>query len=51
MLAAGAVSILPPWARTALSLPSLPATDRVIARPLARAALRTIRWALSGAEV
>ncbi len=51
VLAAGAVSILPPWARTALSLPSLPATDRVITRPLARAALRTIRWALSGAEV
>ena len=49
LLAAGAVSILPPWARTAFSLPSLPATDRIIARPLARTALRTIRWALSGA--
>jgi hypothetical protein len=44
LLAAGAVSILPPWARTAFSLPSLPATDRIIARPLARTALRTIRW-------
>jgi uncharacterized protein (DUF2236 family) len=50
LLAAGAVSILPPWARTAFSLPSLPATDRILTRPLARTALRTIRWALSGAS-
>ena len=48
VLAAGAVSTLPAWARTALSLPSLPATDRLVSRPLTRAMLNTIRWALAG---
>jgi uncharacterized protein (DUF2236 family) len=51
VLAAGAVSILPPWARATLLLPTLPATDRLIARPLTRSALRTLRWALAGAPV
>src|SRR5918997_877943 len=51
LLAAGAVSILPPWARAMLLLPTLPATDRLIARPLTRSALGTIRWALAGAPV
>jgi uncharacterized protein (DUF2236 family) len=51
LLAAGAVSILPPWARTMLLLPTLPTTDRLIARPLTRSALGTIRWALAGAPV
>jgi uncharacterized protein (DUF2236 family) len=49
ILAAGAVSTLPTWARTALLLPILPTTDRLIARPLTRTALGTIRWALTGA--
>jgi uncharacterized protein (DUF2236 family) len=47
-LAAGAVSILPAWARTMLALPVLPITDRLLARPLARSGLATIRWALAG---
>jgi uncharacterized protein (DUF2236 family) len=49
ILAAGAVSTLPIWARTALQLPTLPTTDRLVARPLTRTALGTIRWALGGA--
>ena len=49
ILAAGAVSTLPHWARTALLLPVLPTTDRLVARPLTRSALGTIRWALTGA--
>lgn len=47
VLATGAISILPAWARAELLLPTLPASDRIIARPLARSALATIRWALS----
>jgi uncharacterized protein (DUF2236 family) len=47
-LAAGAVSLLPPWIRTELLLPTLPVSDRLIARPLARSALGAIRWALAG---
>lgn len=49
ILAAGAVSTLPTWARTALLLPTLPTTDRLVARPLTRTALGTLRWALTGA--
>ena len=48
VLAGGAVSLLPAWARSMLLLPTLPATDRVLTRPLARSAMRTMRWALSG---
>ncbi len=48
VLAAAAVSILPTWARTTLLLPSLPLTDRVLIRPLARSALAAIRWSLAG---
>jgi uncharacterized protein (DUF2236 family) len=48
VLAAGAVSVLPPWARTELGLLRLPITDRVITRRVTRTALRTIRWALAG---
>lgn len=47
-LAAGAVSLLPPWIRTELRLPTLPVADRLVARPLARSALGAIRWALAG---
>jgi uncharacterized protein (DUF2236 family) len=46
MLAAGAVSILPAWARVELRLPTLPVTERVVMRPLARSAIRALRWAL-----
>jgi uncharacterized protein (DUF2236 family) len=49
ILAAGAVSTLPIWARAAMLLPTLPATDRLVTRPLTRSALGTIRWALAGA--
>lgn len=45
-LAAGAVSLLPPWVRAELGLPTLPLTDRLVARPLARRVLGTLRWAL-----
>jgi uncharacterized protein (DUF2236 family) len=47
VLAAGAVSILPPWARAELRLPALPVTERAVIRPLSRSAMRTLRWALS----
>ncbi|HYP45763.1 MAG TPA: DUF2236 domain-containing protein, partial [Propionibacteriaceae bacterium] len=47
-LAAGAVSLLPAWIRAELRLPTLPLTDRLIARPVARTAVGAIRWALAG---
>ena len=47
MLAAGAVSTLPPWVRATLLLPTLPATDRLLVRPLGRSAMATLRWALA----
>ena len=47
-LAAGAVSLLPAWIRTELRIPTLPVTDRLVARPLAKTALGAIRWALAG---
>jgi len=47
VLAAGAVSILPPWARMELRLPALPITERALIRPLGRSAMHTLRWALS----
>ena len=46
-LVGGAVSLLPAWARRDLRLPTLPVTDRVVSRPMAKAALRTLRWALA----
>ena len=47
-LAAGAVSILPPWARAELGLNTSATVDRLVARPLTRRAVATIRWALAG---
>lgn len=47
VLAAGAVSTLPSWVRTTLLLPTLPTTDRLLVRPLARSAVLTLRWALA----
>lgn len=46
MLAAGAVATLPAWARLELKLPTLPVTERVLIRPLARSAMGALRWAL-----
>ena len=48
LLAAGAISALPAWARAELALPTLPVADRLVARPLARSMMRTLRWALVG---
>jgi uncharacterized protein (DUF2236 family) len=45
-LAAGAVALLPRWARTPLRLPSLPVTDRLVGRPLGAAATSIVRWAM-----
>ena len=46
-LAAGAVSLLPTWARAELGLVTLPIADRLLSRPFARRAAATLRWALS----
>lgn len=51
LLAAGAVSSLPAWARSMLRLPTLPVSDRLLAVPATTAALRTVRWAMAGASV
>jgi uncharacterized protein (DUF2236 family) len=50
LLAAGAISTLPAWARVELLLPVLPVTERVLMRPLARSAMYALRWALSDAS-
>jgi uncharacterized protein (DUF2236 family) len=49
-LAAGAVALLPGWARLPLRLPWLPVTERVIARPLGGLATATVRWAMRSPE-
>ncbi|MFW5471088.1 oxygenase MpaB family protein [Knoellia sp. CPCC 206435] len=46
-LAAGAVALLPRWARRPLRLPWLPVTEMVLARPLGDAATATVRWAMA----
>ena len=48
VLAAGAVSLLPVWARSELRLPTFPITDRLLTRSVTRAGLGTLRWALAG---
>ena len=45
-LAAGAVAMLPRWARRPLRLPWLPVTERVVGRPLGGAATAVVRWAM-----
>jgi uncharacterized protein (DUF2236 family) len=45
MLAAGAVSLLPGWARQMLRLPRLPVAESLLVRPAGHAIVRTIRWA------
>ena len=47
-LAAAAVALLPPWARSPLLLPWLPVTERAVSLPVGHAATRVIRWALTG---
>ncbi|MDT0214725.1 oxygenase MpaB family protein [Rothia sp. ARF10] len=46
-LAAGAVALLPRWARRPLRLPWLPVTELVVARPLGDAATAAVRWAMT----
>ena len=46
-IAAGAVALLPSWAREPLSLPNLPRTEAVVARPAGRLVTRGIRWAMA----
>lgn len=46
-LAAGAVAVLPLWAKEMLRLPVLPLTERLIGAPAGDVAVRAIRWALS----
>lgn len=46
-LAAGAVALLPRWARRPLRLPWLPVTEMVLARPIGDAATATVRWAMT----
>ena len=46
-LAAGAVAVLPLWAKEMLRLPALPVTERVLALPLGSAAVRAVHWALT----
>lgn len=47
LLAAGAVALLPAWARRELDLPVLPGLDTVVARPAGRLGAAVVRWALS----
>ncbi|MEP6651022.1 MAG: oxygenase MpaB family protein [Lapillicoccus sp.] len=46
-LAAGAVALLPVWAKEMLRLPALPVADRMVALPLGSAAVRAVHWALT----
>lgn len=46
VLAAGAVGLLPRWARRPLGLPWLPVAETVVIRPAGEAVTRTLRWAL-----
>jgi uncharacterized protein (DUF2236 family) len=46
-LAAGAVALLPLWAKEMLRLPALPVTERTLTLPMGGLAVRTVRWALT----
>jgi uncharacterized protein (DUF2236 family) len=50
ILAAAAVSLLPPWARRPLRLPSLPVTEALVVRPAGLAMVHAIRWATAAPE-
>jgi hypothetical protein len=47
VLAAGAVSLLPGWARRLLYLPRLPVTETVLVRPAGQAMVHAIHWAIT----
>lgn len=47
-LAAGAVSLLPSWARSALQLPLSDGLTDFIGRPLGKFSVGVVRWALAG---
>ncbi|EST24945.1 hypothetical protein N566_24760 [Streptomycetaceae bacterium MP113-05] len=47
VLAAGAVALLPPWARSELHLPYLPRLERAVVRPAGDSLIRAIRWAMT----
>lgn len=47
VLAANAVALLPPWARTPLGLPSLPVLEKTAVRWSGQGLTRTIRWAMT----
>ncbi|WP_255950567.1 oxygenase MpaB family protein [Streptomyces odontomachi] len=46
-LAANAVALLPPWARSMLRLPRLPVVEDIAVRPAGQVLTRTIRWAMA----
>ena len=46
LLTAGAVALLPRWARRPLGLPWLPVAERVAVQPAGDAVTRALRWAL-----
>lgn len=48
VLAAGAVALLPVWAKAMLRLPALPITERLVTHHVAGLGVDTIRWALTG---
>ncbi|MEO5745833.1 MAG: oxygenase MpaB family protein, partial [Terracoccus sp.] len=48
-LAAGAVAMLPRWARMPLRLPWLPVTERLVGGPLGGVATSAVRWAMADA--
>jgi uncharacterized protein (DUF2236 family) len=47
VLAAGAVSLLPGWARWQLRLPRLPVSETLLVRPAGHAMVHAIRWAIT----
>lgn len=47
LLSAGALAILPTWARRELELPVVPGLDTLGGRPAGRVAAAAVRWALS----
>ncbi|MCW2931607.1 MAG: hypothetical protein JWM19_2569 [Actinomycetia bacterium] len=49
-VAAAAISLLPPWAKRELSLPSLPVTEAVLIRPAGHLAVKAIRWGISAPD-
>ncbi|MDQ2756052.1 MAG: DUF2236 domain-containing protein [Actinomycetota bacterium] len=47
VLAAGAIALLPVWAKAMLRLPALPLVDRLVTHHVAGLGVDTIRWALT----